>query len=313
MIYFIFFIVCILAVLLTLFSPDIPVSQLKKRWANTHSQFLEIDGVNIHYQDIGEKELPTVVMVHGLSSSLHTWDKLVDSLTGNYRLIRLDLPGFGLTGPWVNSTDYSAQHYQHFFQRFINQLNLERYTLIGNSFGGELIWRQANLAPNKVNGLILINATTRPAPFKNWLLAWKLAYLPISRWLCRYFLPHYVITKTLKQVVACPSSITKPMVQCYKQLALRAGNRQALSYFLHQYSHDDTIFEYPQITSPTLILWGEKDQLLPEHFAHDFSNSLSNFNLKWLPKLGHIPHEESPQTVNPIIRKFLDDINNQYS
>lgn len=81
-------------------APDRPVDSLKARWAPAPSQFITVQGMQVHLRDEGPKDDPEpIVLLHGTSASLHTWDGWVDALKGQRRVIRIDLPGFGLTGP----------------------------------------------------------------------------------------------------------------------------------------------------------------------------------------------------------------------
>jgi pimeloyl-ACP methyl ester carboxylesterase len=191
----------IIAFLAQCYSPDIKIQKIKDKWFSPTSAFLNINNLNIHYTDAGDKTAPVAIMLHGLSSSFFTWHKISNKMSHQYRVITLDLPGFGLTGPWPNSTDYSAQNYSHYIELFVKALNIQTYSLIGNSFGGEIAWRLAKQHPTNVDKLILINATCHPAPFKNRLLGWQIAAVSTPQFLHRIFYLKCLLNTVLKSVL----------------------------------------------------------------------------------------------------------------
>ena len=113
--------------------PDIPLEALLPEYGAPPSQFVELEGMRIHYRDEGAG--PPLVLLHGFGSSLHTWDGWVRQLTGTRRLIRLDLPGFGLTGPAPDG-DYRAERYVHVVAALLDRLGVDRTDIAGNSLGG---------------------------------------------------------------------------------------------------------------------------------------------------------------------------------
>ena len=120
-----------------LVSPDIPLSELKKNYTNDFSSFVSIQGMDVHYRDEGEG--PVIILLHGTGSSLHTWDKWTKILSENYRVIRLDLPAYGLTGPHPQKK-YALDDYRLFLEEFLKKLELNKFMLAGNSLGGAIAW-----------------------------------------------------------------------------------------------------------------------------------------------------------------------------
>jgi pimeloyl-ACP methyl ester carboxylesterase len=155
----------IIAVLVALsWAPPRPVESLTERWAPEPSGFVEVAGMQVHVRDEGRRDDPVpLVLLHGTSASLHTWEAVVDELKQQRRVISLDLPGFGLTGPFPDG-DYRMRHYVDFLSTFLDRLNVERAVLIGNSFGGQLAWEMALDQPRRVERLVLIDAAGYPAP-----------------------------------------------------------------------------------------------------------------------------------------------------
>ncbi len=139
-------------------TPDIPVEQLKARWAPPPSQFIDVDGLQVHVRDEGPRNDPLpVVLIHGTSASLHTWDGWAAELSKTRRVIRFDLPGFGLTGPNA-AGDYSMAYYVSFTGKLLDKLGVARCVLGGNSLGGEVAWTTAHDLPQRVERLILVDA-----------------------------------------------------------------------------------------------------------------------------------------------------------
>ena len=164
--------------LLVLYGPiyrDISVEELKKTYANEFSKFVEIDEMQVHYRDEG-KGYP-IVLIHGTASSLHTWDSWTKDLKKSYRVIRLDLPAFGLTGPNANA-DYSIKSYTNFLHQFLTKIKIDTFYLAGNSLGGNIAWNYTTEHPRKVKKLILVDAsglpTNKPQP-----TVFKMAKIPI--------------------------------------------------------------------------------------------------------------------------------------
>ena len=142
-------------------TPNIPLEALQQRYANSASQFASIAGMQVHFRDEGPRtdSLP-LVLLHGTASSLHTWDSLMPFFS-HKRIIRLDLPGYGLTGPHPQS-NYRSAMYHAVLDTLLQQRGVARCIVAGNSLGGFLAWTYALDRP-QVQGIILIN----PGGFTN--------------------------------------------------------------------------------------------------------------------------------------------------
>ena len=135
--------------LVAVWAPDKPVAELAQRWAQPPSRFLLVQGMQVHLRDEGPRDDPTpIVLLHGTADSLHTWDGWSAVLSAQRRVIRFDLPGFGLTGPDPQA-DYSIQAYVRFVLAVLDQLGVERVVLGGNSLGGEIAWQTAVAQPQR--------------------------------------------------------------------------------------------------------------------------------------------------------------------
>ena len=144
---------------------DRPVETLHDKWASSSlgSKFMQFAGMAIHYRDEGNHDDPEpIFLLHGTSASLHTWDGwTLALLKDNRRIIRIDLPGFGLTGPIVNGT-YDIKTYSAVISGFLNALDVPPVVLGGNSLGGCIAWRTALEYPTQVSRLILVDSSGYP-------------------------------------------------------------------------------------------------------------------------------------------------------
>ena len=165
--------------------PDIPVEKLLEEYAGENSRFVEIDGLKVHYRDEGSGE--PVVLLHGVLSSLHTWDGWTAELQRERRVIRLDLPGFGLTGPGTEP-QINLDYYVEFMAKFLDALGLERVTMAGNSMGGGITWLFAARYPERVDKIVLLDAAGFLTADDN-LNLFKLAGSPVLKPLVRYCTP----------------------------------------------------------------------------------------------------------------------------
>lgn len=283
---------------------DIPVEVLKKQYANEYSQFVDIDGMQVHYRDEG---LGTpIVLIHGTASSLHTWDAWTASLKKDYRVIRMDLPAFGLTGP--NKTgDYTIASYTDFLSKFVQRIQLDSFHLAGSSLGGNIAWNYTAKHPDNVQRLILVDAsglpTGKPQPS-----IFKMAKTPVLNSLLLYTTPRFFIKKNIKEVYADESKITEALITRYHKLALREGNRQA---FIDRAKIDFTPDEYKSaavlqnIPNKTLLLWGDQDAWIPLDNGKRMDSLLPNSTLKIFKNVGHVPMEEIPEKSVAVLLDFL--------
>ena len=293
----------ILAVLILIFrTPDISPEKLSLKYTNDASRFYGIQGMQVHYRDEGPKEdkLP-LVLIHGTSSSLHTWDSLVVSLPEK-RCIRLDLPGFGLTGPHPKR-NYSPQNTSLIIDELLQYLKIDSCIIAGNSLGGFIAWSYA-LGYPRAKKMILIDAAGFNSGTKGKNLAFQLARLPVVNQLLKIVTPRSIVRKSLEQSYGDPSKVTDALVDRYFELNCRTGNRQALLDRLRLPFTGDTN-RLKEIQIPVLILWGEKDQLIPVSQADKFEAALPHNQKIIYPELGHVPMEESPERLAISIRNWL--------
>ena len=261
--------------------------------------------MDVHYRDQGKQtdSIP-IILIHGTASSLHTYDGWTSELTKNHRVVRMDLPGYGLTGPFPNR-DYSFNNYVAFLKDFLESIGVKKCILAGNSLGGNIAWRFTIENSDMVTKLILIDAAGYPLKSKSVPLAFKLAQVPIVQNIVTFITPRFIAKSSVENVYYDKTKVTEELVDRYFELTLRKGNRQAI---VDRFKvKKDTISQkkIKLIEQKTLIIWGEEDKLIPLKMAYKFHNDLPNDTLVILKNAGHVPMEEIPnKSLKPVI-EFL--------
>lgn len=294
----------LLAGVVAVWAPDQTVDALKLRWGGPASQFVLVDGLQIHLRDEGPRDDPLpLVLLHGTSDSLHTWDGWVAALHTQRRVIRFDLAGFGLTGP-DPANDYSIARYVRQVGAVLGHLGLQRVVLGGNSLGGHVAWASAVAMPRRVAQLVLVDAGGYAMAPQEIPLAWRLARVPGLRRVMEVLLPRGLVQASVRNVYGDPAKVTPDLVDRYYDMALRAGNRRALAYRMDQAQWGGSE-RMGQLTQPTLILWGGRDRLIPVQAGQQFARDLARSRLVIFDDLGHLPHQEDPQRTVRELQRFL--------
>ncbi len=250
-------------------------------------------------------EPPTILLLHGTASSLHTWDGWARRMSPSMRVVRLDLPGFGLTGPHP-SGDYSGSATVDFLERFVDAAGMKRFAIAGNSLGGYYAWRFALRHPGRVTGLILVDSVGYPIQAGAGEAAvLQLARMPVVSELMRFTAIRWVVERSLKEVYADDAKVTPELVERYESLMLRAGNRQAMGDRARAERRPVGWQRLPELRVPTLVMWGAQDAWVPLEHAERFRKDIPDARLVVYPKLGHLPMEEDPATTAADALRFL--------
>lgn len=285
-----------------LYEADIPAQELIPTYTNAQSQFLELDGMQVHYRIEGEGQ--PLVLIHGTGAMLQTWDEWTNILSPHYKIIRMDIPAFGLTGPRADN-NYSDSMYVDFVNQLVTKLGIDSFCLAGNSLGGLIAWQYAAAYPQKVTKLILID----PAGFhklnkKGGSFIFNLARkYPGFTDLVAKIGTHFFIKKTLTEVFYDDTKVTDERVKLYADLNRRTGNRHAFverARFIYEHSEE----ELKPIVTPTLIMWGKEDVLIDVAEAAHFQKIKSS-SLVVYSKVGHVPQEEIPEQSAADAMRFL--------
>lgn len=285
-------------------APDIPVAELKPRWGQPPSQFIALDELQVHVRDEGPRDDPLpIVLVHGTSASLHTWEGWAADLRQTRRVIRFDLPGFGLTGPNA-ANDYSIAVYVRFVAALMDKLGVPRFVIGGNSLGGEVAWAVAHAHPERVDRLILVDAAGYSVESRSVPLGFRVAGMPALQPLMRNLLPPGLMDKSIRSVYGDPARVTPELVAYYTDMARREGNRAALRQRLIQ-RNTGREADIKTLKLPTLILWGGQDRLIPPDYGRRFAQDIAGSKLVMFDALGHVPQEEDPAATLVPVRAFL--------
>ena len=287
-------------------APDRSLADLKPRWALPPSEFLAIDGMLVHLRDQGPRDDPApIVLLHGTSASLHTWEGWVAQLQSQRRVISLDLPGFGLTGPFPDG-DYRMAHYSAFLAHVLDQLQVPRAVVAGNSFGGQLAWQFALDHPQRVERLVLVDAAGYPRNATSIPIGFRLAQIPALAPLMANLLPRQMIEASIRNVYGDPSKVSDELIDRYYELTLRAGNREALRQRFIQAEAGQGFTRIAELKVPTLIIWGGRDELIPPDNAERFKRDIQGSRLVLFDDLGHVPQEEDPARTVAVLMGFLE-------
>ncbi len=281
-------------------TPDRPRKELEARYAKGPSPFREVAGLRLHVRESGPATAPAVILLHGFGSSLHTWDAWA-ALLPEYRVIRFDLPGFGLTGPDPTG-DYTDARSMDVVLALMDSLAIPRATFAGNSLGGRLAWKFAALHPERVDKLVLVAPDGFASPGFEY---GKAPDLPAPFTLMRYFLPRSMVKMNLAPGYASSAVLTDELVTRYYELMLAPGVRDAMLERMQQTVLEDPLPLLRRISAPVLLLWGEQDGMIPFANAADYVAALPDSTLVPLGKVGHLPQEEAPALSAEPLRAFL--------
>jgi len=306
--------------------PDRPVSSLERKYTNEHSRFIELPGARVHYRDEGPRSGPTLLALHGTFSSLHTWDGWVDRLSEEFRIVRLDMPGFGLTGP--PDGRHTVERLTQSVGLFCDELGLEDVTVAGNSLGGGIAWRLAVKRPDLISGLIPVNAggATLLSNLTNNYMALGGQLIP------RYATPRMAVRMILNNAYGDTSKITPGLVTRYHDLVLRTGNRRAALDIAKNYREEHypgeaglsevnapilpsaydpspnvwDKYDISDVDVPTMFQWGTEDTWLPVSFGRELAAKIPDATFQTYEGVGHAPMEEAPELTAPDIVDFVN-------
>lgn len=281
-----------------LWTPDVDRAALEARHAAPPSRFVMLEGVRLHIRDTGQREGTPVLLLHGFGSSLHTWEDWARLMEAEHRVIRLDLPGFGLTGA-DPSGDYSDLRAVALLAALLDQLGVARADVVGSSMGGRIAWRFAAERPDRVRRLVLM----APDGFASRGFTYdKPAAVPLMMRALPYTLPMPLLRGGLAPAYADPSVLTAEVLERYRDMMLAPGVRRAI---LDRMATQVLVPPEPilaRIAAPTLLLWGESDRMVPAPHAADYARILRDSRTVVLPGLGHVPMEEDPaRSLAPVI------------
>ena len=287
---------------LWLYNPDLPRATLEHRWAPPPSQFVAAAGVRLHVRDTGPRDGPAVLLIHGFGSSLHTWEAWVPLLEDRFRVVSLDLPGFGLTGP-DPAGDYSDERSITVLVALMDRLGIRKAAVVGSSMGGRIAWRFAAAEPARVSKLVLMAPDGFASMGREYdrtpkQLPWLMRLLP-------YTAPKPLLRRTMSNAYAISGVLTDGVVDRYHDMLLAPGVRRAILDRLLQSRLVPPEPILATIRAPVLLLWGERDSAIPVANAANYERALTDVRTVILPGIGHVPMEEAPEASARALRTFL--------
>jgi pimeloyl-ACP methyl ester carboxylesterase len=281
---------------------DISLDEAKKVLQEENSQFINIDGLDVHYKREGSG-FP-LVLVHGTGAILQTWDEWAPLFKDSFEVIRMDIPAFGLTGPRADG-DYSIETYVKFINDFVEAIGVDSFLIAGNSLGGEIVWQYALHHPEKVGKMVLLDpAGIEQDQKKIHTLAFRLAKNEKLTGLVTNFGTKYLVRNAINDVYFDKSKVKDEKVHQYHIATLREGNRKAFISRVQNITYEpEEILQ--NIHTPTLVLWGDHDILIDVKMAEKYRNNMPNVEVIIYENIGHVPMEEIPeQSASDAMRFF---------
>ncbi len=284
-----------------LWTPDRPRAALHSQYQAAPEDIMTVADTRLHVRDSGPKSAPAVIMLHGFGSSLHTWEPWAQELQSEYRVIRIDLPGSGLSEPDPTGR-YDDARTIDIIVALMDRLGIAKAALVGNSIGGRIAWTFAARHPERVTKLVLVS----PDGFASKGFAYdKKPKVPAMAHVMRYVLPRSMVRSSLAQAYGDPALLTDETVNRYYNLMLAPGSRSALIARMEHTVLRDPVPLLRQIQVPVLLVWGDKDAMIPVSNAADYVRELPHAKVVTFHGLGHVPHEEAPAQSLVPVKAFL--------
>ena len=298
------------AAFLILRTPDTDRDAMIAKYGGGESRFLTLaSGAVVHVRDTGGRDgMPQMILLHGSNASLHSWEPLVARLRGDWRIVRIDLPGHGLTGATPTGR-YDTDEYIATVDEVATAMGMPRFILGGNSMGGGVSWRYALVHPERVQALLLLNAggmpprAGTPPPRSN--IGFRIMRSGFGRWLGGQITPRFLIAQSLEQSVSNQAVVTDAEIDRYWELLRFPGNREATMIRFGRGMEPSRAEEARRIAAPALVLFGAEDRIIDPSAAQQFAERLPDDEVVMLPGIGHLPMEEAPDATAAAIRRFL--------
>jgi len=256
--------------------------------------FVSVFGAKLHYVDAGSG--PVVVLLHGLADDVGVWESVMPALAAKHRVIALDQIGFGRSDKPL--LGYRVATFVDFLDGFLNELKIDRASLVGNSLGG---WVAASFAlthPERIDRLVLCDAAGYAAVTKTMDPRAFSALRLANREDIRYLGP---LTFHDKRFYEDVDLVLKQRVT--------AGDNYTINQFLDSMIRGEDVLDgrLGRIHKPTLIVWGREDKLIPLNFAERFHKEITGSRLEVIDNCGHMPQVECADRFNHPLLKFFGD------
>jgi pimeloyl-ACP methyl ester carboxylesterase len=271
-----------------------------------NSHFVAVDGARVHYQEFGDPAKPALLLIHGYTASAYVWNTTAPLFAEQgFHVIAVDLVGFGYSEKpyWF---DYSIESQARMISRFMNRLGIGWATVVGNSYGGAVAATLALDYPERVEKLVLVNAVCND-DLKNHPVL-RLAsirgigevitpFLVDSKAYLRFRM-HGTLAKANHHLITKEriSSVRRPLKAADAHHSLLATSRNWRANRIEDDAH--------LINQPTLIIWGEQDNVIPIRNGYTLHDSILNSRFVVLKDCGHVPPEEKSEVFTELVTEF---------
>lgn len=275
---------------------DIPAAELKAKYGQG-SSYIDVLGTEVRIKESGQGE--PLLLLHGFAASADTWEGWRGYLDKHYRVIAVDVPPFGITGP-LAGRQMNPVELQNFMDALVARLGLTQFYLGGNSLGGYISWNYARRHPENVKKLILVDSAgyAQAAP-----LPVKLMKTPVVRDITAHLSPYFIVAASVRDVYGNTDNVTDAQIQRYHDMMRRDDSRAAVADLMSSLNFDGQGVK--DVKTPTLIIWGGRDRWIPPAHAELFHRDISGSQLIMFDELGHIPMEEDPARTALAAERFL--------
>lgn len=284
----------------------ITYEEIVARYADPDSRFVVLDGndgIRVHYKDEGSG--PAILLVHSSTGDLKDYDVWADLLCGDYRVVRLDLPAFGLTGP-VPSGNYSIDRFLTLVDSLMDHLGIERFAIAGASYGGLVAFRYAGTRTDRVTALVLLNSAGIEYGGRGGTTE-RVRDLSVE------FSPKRFTTEemgaNLRLSVNDDSNITEELIRRKTDYWNVIGRDREGFVAMQMYERGNPERVLARVRAPALVMWGGASRALSPGTAQLFVDAMKN--AKSTEKIifdggGHFLHISMPEATGGAVREFLD-------
>lgn len=269
-----------------------------------HTQNIHINNVHVHYEYYQSRSetQPTLILIHGFLSSTFSFRKLIPILQEDFNLLALDLPPFGKSEK-STKFKYSFQNFSDIVVKLIHTLQIKKPILLGHSMGGQVALKAAKEYPELFSGIILLSSSSYLKKSRPHLI--YCSYLPFFSFGIRKWLEVKGVKENLLACVSDQAMIDDEMILGYGEPFGDSAIFRSLTRMIRDRESDLSSEQLEAIKTPTLLIWGEEDQVVPVRVGKKLASDLSESTLLIYKKTGHLLPEEAPERVRRDIITFL--------
>jgi len=263
-------------------------------------RYMMVDGSRIRYVDAGQG--PAVVLIHGLAASLYSWrHTMVPLAQAGFRVIAFDNRGFGFSDKPAQGHSNAA--YAGLLFGLLDSLGVTDAVFVGHSMGGAIAAEAVLTRPERARGLVLVDAAGLGV---RWPFMLRVARWPIVGVLFDGLRGRAATARILKVLYADPSRITSQDVDQYYAPLAEPGFGRSLRGVLREFRFDGLQGRLGQVQTPTLVMWGAQDRLIPATVGQAMVSGLGHAALVRFAGVGHALPEEAPDAFNRTLLTFLE-------